>query len=308
MLNIKTPLFIVAFICLGFFVANAQTVANLAAYEKTKVLFSEKKDPRLFKVLSYNVLEGFRRDSALIGAFQEWVSKRSPDVIAFQEFNGISKAQMVEMAKAMGYPYTVLQKRAGFPLALMSKYPITDVVKVTERMQHGMLYAKTSGYHIMVTHLDPKTYEKRIIEVDTLLKYINLIPEDEPLILMGDFNNMSPLDKSDYNNDTKMKLVLNSEKNNADVKTTMNGEIDYTAIQKLLDAGLVDTWRKFNSTYDKSAPTKLRKHQNYTRIDYIYVNQTLIPYMVDATLVKDNLTDTLSDHYPMLLILKRKAL
>ena len=308
MLNIKTPLFIVAFMCLGFFVANAQTVANLAAYEKTKALFSEKQDSRLFKVLSYNVLEGFRRDSALIRSFQEWVSKRSPDVIAFQEFNGISKAQMVLMAKAMGYSYTVLQKRAGFPLALMSKYPITDVVKVTEGMQHGMLYAKTAGYHIMVTHLDPKTYEKRIIEVDTLLKYINLIPKDEPLILMGDFNNMSPLDKSDYNNDTKMKLVLNSEKNNADVKTTRNGEIDYTAIQKLLDAGLIDTWRKFNSTYDKSAPTKLRKHQNYTRIDYIYVSQALIPYLVDATLVKDNLTDTLSDHYPMLLILKRKAL
>lgn len=308
MLNIKTHLFTFSFLCLGFFVANAQIMANQAAYEKTKALFSEQKDPSLFKVLSYNILEGFRGDSVRIKSFQDWVVKRSPDVVAFQEFNGISKAQMVKMANDIGYPYTVLQKRAGFPLALMSKYPITNVIKVTEGMQHGMLYAKTAGYHIIVTHLHPKTYEKRIEEVDILLKYIGRIPKDEPLILMGDFNNMSPLDKADYNNEPKMKLVLNSEKNNADTKTTKNGEIEYTAIQKLLDAGLIDTWRKFNSAYDKSAPTKLKTHQNYTRIDYIYVNQALIPYTVDATLVKDNLTDTLSDHYPMLLILKRKAL
>ena len=301
-------MFIVAVLCLGFFVADAQIIATRAAYEKTKALFSEHKDTSLFKVLSYNVLEGFRSDSTLIRFFQDWVGKRSPDVIAFQEFNGISKVQMVTMAKAIGYTYTVLQKRTGFPLALMSKHPITDVIKVIDGMQHGILYAKIAGYHIIVTHLHPKTYEKRVEEADVLLKYINRLPKYEPLILMGDFNNMSPLDKADYNNESKMKLVLNSEKNNADIKTTRNGEIEYTAIQKLLDAGLIDTWRKFNSAYDKSAPTKLKKHQNYTRIDYIYVNQALIAYALDATLVKDNLTDTLSDHYPMLLILKRKAL
>jgi len=292
----------------GFFVANAQTTENLAAYEKTRALFAGQNTPNHFKVLSYNVLEGFRKDSTLIKSFQDWVKKRNPDVIAFQEFNGISKAQMVEMGKAMGYDYTVLQKRKGFPLALMSKYPVTNVVKVINGMQHGLLYAKTAGYHIIVAHLHPKNYENRIEEADTILKYINNIPSNEPLILMGDFNNMSPLDKANYNNTGKMKLVFNSEKNNADVKITKDGEIAYTAIQKLLDAGLTDTWHKFNTVYDKSAPTKIRKHQNYTRIDYIFVNQVLTPFTIDATLVKDALTDTLSDHYPMLLILKRKAL
>lgn len=294
-------------LCLIVFNTYAQTTENLASYEKTKLLFSEQNDPKVFKVLSYNVLEGFRKDSTLMRNFQEWVAKRNPDVVAFQEFNGISKARLVEMAKAAGYPYTVLQKRAGFPLAIMSKHRITDVVKVIDGMQHGMLYAKIAGYHFIVTHLHPKTYEKRILEVDTLLKYINRVPKGEPLLLLGDFNNMSPLDKGDYNNEAKMKLVANSEKNNPDAKITKNGEIEYTTIQKLLDAGLIDTWRKFNTVYDKSAPTKLKKHQNYTRIDYIFVNQTLAPYTLDATIVKDQLTDTLSDHYPMLLILKKAA-
>ncbi len=293
--------------CLISFNSHAQISENLASYEKTKLLFSEQNDPKVFKVLSYNVLEGFRKDSTLMRNFQEWVAKRNPDVVAFQEFNGISKAQLVEMANAAGYPYTVLQKRAGFPLAIMSKHRITDVVKVIDGMQHGMLYAKIAGYHFIVTHLHPKTYEKRILEVDTLLKYINRVPKGEPLLLMGDFNNMSPLDKADYNNEAKMKLVANSEKNNPDTKITKNGEIEYTTIQNLLDAGMVDTWRKFNTVYDKSAPTKLKKHQNYTRIDYIFVNQALVPYTVDATIVKDQLTDTLSDHYPMLLILKKTA-
>lgn len=294
-------------LCLIAFNTHAQTAENLASYEKTKLLFSEQQDPKVFKVLSYNVLEGFRKDSTLMRNFQEWVAKRNPGVVAFQEFNGISKAQLVEMAKAAGYPYTVLQKRAGFPLAIMSKYRITDVVKVIDGMHHGMLYAKIAGYHFIVTHLHPKTYEERILEVDTLLKYINRVPKGEPLLLMGDFNNMSPLDKADYNNEAKMKLVANSEKNNPEAKITKNGEIEYTAIQKLLDAGMIDTWRKFNTVYDKSAPTKLKKHQNYTRIDYIFMNQALAPYAIDATIVKDQLTDTLSDHYPMLLILKKTA-
>ncbi|RYG22199.1 MAG: hypothetical protein EOO07_00540 [Chitinophagaceae bacterium] len=285
--------------------ASAQTTENLAAYEKTKLLFSEQKDPNVFKVLSYNVYEGFRKDSALMLAFQDWVKRKSPDVVAFQEFNGISKAQLVEMAKAAGYSYTVLQKRAGFPLALMSKHRITEVVKVTEGMQHGMLYAKIAGYHFIITHLQPKDYRKRIEEVDTLLKYINRVPKGEPLMLMGDLNNMSPLDKDDYANEAKMKLVLSSEKNNADTHITKDGEIAYTAIQKLLDVGMIDTWRMFNKAYDKSAPTKIRKHQNYTRIDYIFANEALKPQLLDATLVKDELTDKLSDHYPMLLILKK---
>lgn len=305
MLRKAFNLFVVVILSISLYKADAQTTENLAAYEKTKALFSAQKDPRVFKILSYNVLEGFRKDTALIKEFQYWIKLRSPDVVAFQEFNGISKAQLVAMAKAAGYQYTVLQKRAGFPLAIMSKHHISGVVKVTNGMHHGMLYAKIAGYNVMVTHLNPKTYEKRIVEVDTLLKYIGRIPKNEPLILMGDFNNMSPLDKEDYNNEAKITLVTNSEKNNADTKIMKDGEIEYTAIQKLLDAGLVDIWHKHNSAYDKSAPTKIKKHKNYTRIDYIYVNKALLPNTIDATLVKDELTDKLSDHYPMLLILKK---
>lgn len=285
------------------FFAAAQE--NLASYEKTKQLFSGKADPNTFKVLSYNVYEGFRKDSIYINAFQKWIKEKNPDVVAFQELNGFSKDQLVEMAKNAGYPYTVLQKRAGFPIALMSKYPVSNILKITEGMQHGMLYAKIAGYHFFITHLNPKDYQKRIIEADTLLKYINRIPKDEKILLMGDFNNMSPLDKADYANPAKMKLVLNSEKNNPETHITNNGLIDYTAIQKLLDGGLIDSWRLFNKTYDKSAPTKLRHHQNYTRIDYIFINNALKADAIDATIVKDEFTDVLSDHYPMLLILKK---
>jgi exodeoxyribonuclease-3 len=282
-----------------------QSNENRNAYEKTKIYFSDKKEPGFFKVLSYNVYEGFRGDSIYIKAFQKWVSEKNPDVVAFQEFNNFSKEKFVAFAKEAGFPYTVLQKRAGFPLALMSKYPITNVKKITEGMQHGMLYGKILDYHFFITHLDPKVYEKRIAEVDTLLKYINLIPKNEKILLMGDFNNMSPLDSKDYDNAAKMKLVANSEKNNPGVKTLNNGAIDYTAIQKLLDANLTDTWRMFNTVYEKSAPTAIKNHNNYTRIDFIFVNDALKSSCVNATIVKDELTDALSDHYPMLLILKK---
>ncbi|RZK70178.1 MAG: hypothetical protein EOO92_21330 [Pedobacter sp.] len=176
--------------------------------------------------------------------------------------------------------------------------------KIIDGMHHGMLYAKILDYHFFITHLNPKVYEHRITEVDTLLKHIAMIPKNEKILLMGDFNNMSPLDKNDYDNPDKMKLLVNSEKNNPETKILHNGKIDFTAIQHLLDSQLYDSWKLFNPVYEKSAPTKIRKHNNYTRIDHIYVNEAAKADCIDATIVKDDLTDTLSDHYPMLLILK----
>ena len=303
----KTAIYLIfwSFLLIPYFAIAQQNTAGLNAYEKTKLYFAGKSDQKTFKVLSYNAYEGFRKDSTYIRAFQKWVAERGPDVVAFQELNGFSKDQLVAMAKGAGFPYTVLQKRTGFPIAIMSKYPISNVKKVMEGMQHGFVYAKILDYNFFVTHLDPKTYQKRIVEVDTLLKYINQIPKTEKILLMGDFNNMSPLDKKDYANAEKMKLVLNSEKNHPETSVTNNGEIEFTAIQKLLDAKLLDTWRLFNTNYEKSAPTKIRTHHNYTRIDYIWVNEALKSQCLDATIVKDDLTDALSDHYPMLLILKK---
>lgn len=303
MTRLKYKLSIILFLMVN--ITLAQSNNSKDAYQKTKVLFNKESKDTNFKILSYNVYEGFRKDSSLIKRFQVWVKERNPDVVGFQEMNGFSKEELTAFAEATGYPYNVLQKRVGFPIALISKFPISNVYKVTKGMKHGFVYAKILDYNIFVTHLNPKSYLERISETDTLLSYINKIPKKEKIILMGDFNNMSVLDKMNYDNPDKMKRVINSEKNNPETKILNNGAIDFTVTQKLLDAGLYDSWRLFNNNYEKSAPTKIRNHKNYTRIDYIWINEAVKNKSIDATIVKDDFTDFASDHYPMLLILKK---
>src|SRR5882672_12802701 len=84
---------------------------------------------RRFKVMSYNVLEGFKKDSARKAQFIEWVKGFQPDMIAFQELNYFTQASFEAFAKQFGHPYAVIQKENGYPVGLTSKYPITHIEK-----------------------------------------------------------------------------------------------------------------------------------------------------------------------------------
>ena len=172
-------------------------------------------------------------------------------------------------------------------------------------MRHGCIHAKILDYHFYVTHLEPHSYLNRKLEIEIIKNDIREHAATEKVLIMGDFNNMSPQDSLAYNNEEKMRLVKASEDSNPEVHILNNGKIDYYAVQAMLDIDFYDSWRLFHTVYEKSAPTKVRKHNNYTRIDYIFVNKTLKPDCLNAVIIKDNFTDYTSDHYPMFLTLKQ---
>lgn len=277
------------------------------------MLFSCKQDiaqtvpssDKSLKVLSYNVYEGFRKDEALKTAFKKWVDSLQPDVIAFQELNGFTGDTFRAFAKEMGLPYTVMLRKSAFPMGLASKYPISNIEKIVDNMRHGCLRGKILDLNFFVTHLEPNSYINRKLEIEIIKNEIAEIPSTEKILLMGDFNNMSPQDSLAYANDEKMGLVRASETNNPEVHILNNGRIDYYAVQAILDIDFQDTWKLFHTVYEKSAPTKVRNHNNYTRIDYIFVNKTLKPDCQNAFIIRDGFTDYTSDHYPMFLILKK---
>lgn len=257
-----------------------------------------------FKVLSYNIYEGFRGDSARIASFKQWVDTLQPAVIAFQEMKGFTKAGLQAFATSMGFNYTLMHHENGLPVALISKYPITDIKSKPSTLH--LIQAKVLDYHFFVIHLDPKTYEKRKEEIGIILGRAKQIANTEKILMMGDFNNMSPQDSSFYDHNlSKMNLVRASEANNPGTKVLNNGKIDYSTIQNMIDEGFHDSWKLFRSNYEKTAPTKLRNHGNFTRIDYIWMNGTLLSNYAGSYIVKDAFTDYASDHYPMVLVLNR---
>ena len=271
---------------------------------KKKIAVVETPVTNTLKVLSYNVYYGFSGDAVKIEGFKKWVDTLKPDVIALQEMQGFTKTSLQSLAVSMGFGYSLMWHEAGLPVALISKYPITAIKTVPSDLH--LIEATVLDYHFFVVHLSAVTYDIRKTEMEIILQRTRAIPKAEKILMMGDFNNMSPQDASFYdNNTTKMDLVRASEVNNPGTKILNNGKIDYSTIQNVINDGFYDTWKMFRSGYDKSAPTKLRTHGNFTRIDYIWINKTLVDCYKDSYLVKDAYTDLMSDHYPMVLILKR---
>ena len=267
---------------------------------------SKKTEPVIaetFKVLSYNVYEGFSGDPVKIQNFKKWIDTMKPDVIALQEMKNFTKVSLQSFAQEMGYNYTLMWHEAGLPVALIAKMPITDIKTVPSDLH--LIQAKVLDYNFFVIHLSPLTYDLRKAEMEIILQRVRALPKTEKVLMMGDFNNMSPQDASFYNTTAKMDLVRASEVNNPGVKVLNNGQIDYSTIQNVMNEGFYDTWKMFRANYEKSAPTKLRTHGNFTRIDYIWISNTLRYNYKDAYLVKDAYTDYMSDHYPMVLTLKK---
>lgn len=266
---------------------------------------------RRFKVMSYNVLEGFKKDSAQKAQFIKWVKDFQPDMIAFQELNYFTQASFEAFARQFGHPYAVIQKENGYPVGLTSKYPITNIEKIKEDQFLGFTYALVDHrYHVFVVHLDPFRYPKRQEQINTVLAKAALLPQAEPIMIMGDFNNISPADSAAYNLDP---LRLERAKQFIDpgypLENLRDGRFDYSVIQSVSDAGFYDT---YNLHYKKFIPTILTKKYAYkigywggpARIDYIWVNKVLKNSTAGYRIIKDRVTDTLSDHYPHIIQLK----
>jgi exodeoxyribonuclease-3 len=253
------------------------------------------------KILTYNVYEGFRNDTLLYDQFAKWASKMDADIVALQEMNRFTQRGLEALAARYGHPYAVLSKPDGFPVALSSKYPIVNVEKVVDNMWHAYLYANVNGIHIFVVHLCPITYEKRRSELRLILAHAATLPKDAKIAIMGDFNAVSREDER-YHDQRIVDFIKDWQKRDPRVRDLVNGKPDYSAMDLVREAGFRDTfWLKFTE-HSGTFPTRKYGDPVPRRIDAIWVNDALAEKLVSCTIVKDAVTDTLSDHYPVMAV------
>lgn len=239
-----------------------------------------------FKIVSYNILEGLQQDSLNKVRFEEWVTSVDPDVVAFQEMNKFTQKSLEEFSHSYGHPYAVLSKLEGYPVALSSKYPIVNVQKVVDNMWHAYIYASVNKLHIFVIHFSPFNYKKRLEEVRTVLSHAATLPQNEPILIMGDFNSLDRSDESQYGAQM-MEGMRKREMEQSHIRNLNNGHMDYSVMDQLSQAGFRDTHWLTNTTFKHSIPTKKSGSGNFKRIDFMWVNQAMVEKVVKSDIIHD---------------------
>lgn len=249
-------------------------------------------------VLSYNVLKGFQADSIHQKTYVDWVKNIAPDIVAYQEMNGFTQQKLENFAARYGHPYAVLSKTDGFPVALTSKYPIVNVQKVVDNMWHAYIYANINNVHVFVVHFSPFSYRKRQAEVAEILARAALIPQGEPVMVMGDFNALSVDDNAIYN-EVFLENQKAAEKAREIVRNLNNGQLDFSVTDAMKKAGFHDALLLHDKKFRHSVPTKKYVRDIVKRIDYVWVNDVLAQQVAYAEIIYDEITDNISDHYPV---------
>ena len=258
------------------------------------------------RLITHNVWYGFTRAPERKAAWVEWMRNRRPDVVALQELNEYTQERLAADAKRWGHSHSVLLKREGFPTAITSRYPISEVRRTLEGFHHGLLRARIRGIYFYVIHLHPGDWKTRYREAGRILRDIEKLPADAPVVLAGDFNALSPLDSAHYAG-TRLESFFRRRDTDPDLNehNLHENRLDYSVINRFLDAGFTDltyAYRPEEYPFKGSFPTSVEKegdHGDKRRLDYIFVNETLTERITHATVVSNDTTRYLSDHLPI---------
>ena len=198
-----------------------------------------------------------------------------------------------------GHEYVALLKESGYSVGLTSKKPIVIKEKMREGLHHGALHAVTYGIDFLVIHLHPGSADFRQTEVPILVEKLKKIRrKTNRYLVLGDFNEQSPLDAEMYNDDN----------------TFGNGRpVDYNVLSAFMKFPLIDLVNKANQPLDErgSFPglvlSPLQKvtikslRNRLERIDFIMASPALARELKSGGVVRNEKTDWLSDHYPVVI-------
>lgn len=257
------------------------------------------------KIISYNVYNYFETEADRKARFVTWAKAQQADVIAYQELVNISGEELKALGKSIGHPYTALAKEKGYSVGISSKYPITDVKRVIEGMHHGFMAVKIEDLSFVVVHLSPFKHEKRREEVGLITDSLQRWAITKKILIMGDMNSLAASDSMSYNRHDRLTPMLKSD-SSSHLSNASNGKLDYAVPAFLMQKGFIDTWSMKTKGFNFSYPTLVFgpvPDAAKERIDYIFISPDLQKNATKPIIVKDAMTDQLSDHYPISILL-----
>ena len=251
-------------------------------------------------IISYNIWEGFAdnglprypKGAERKKAVSEWLNEQNPAIVDFQELNGYTADRLAKESDAWGHGHAATVKEGGYIVGLTSREPIEVVERHLKGMHHGLLHARTMGIDCFVVHFSPFKAKNRQREAEMVIERAQkMVKEGRPVIIMGDFNAVSPQDRTVYDgNAALLKRMREGDARHGHVQNLIDGQIDYTVMQAFIDAGFTDLYAKHRG--DQAHDTSER------RIDYIFASADLADRLKTAGWHTGGKFDAMSDHSP----------
>lgn len=247
------------------------------------------------KFVTYNLFEGASTTKTELA---EFINGEQPDVVCLQEANGWGdneQSRAKEFASEVGLPFYVYgDSNTRFKLATFSRTPFvsSEVHKngfwhsaIRASVQHG-----SDTIDVWNVHLDPRSETNRLDEATVLA---SMVSKTKRAIAMGDFNSLSMADE--YDPDLIEQLRSKGIRKFGEVA------LRYDVMDYFAEQGLVDVAQTL-STNEWTVPTPANTdahHADKLRLDYMITTQDLAPSVTSMAVVKNELTDKISDHYPL---------
>ncbi len=275
------------------------------------------------KIVEYNILDGIHTfdeppkfQKERLQQIKKVIKSLNPDILILTEAcsakandHGID----VNYAKEFRFPYSfhayaVSGKQHGN--SLLSKYPIVgaDNYSVYQR-KFGRVEVKVGKKIVTFDIVHP---HPSLTEIERMQFFKGVIRDmKKPYILAGDFNTWSKEDIQgrDLNKivETLMGVPYHAVQDKKVVEEHIRSRSTCLSIKYVKSKGLIDTYRAINKKgFRYTVPTDSCSMDKSaaSRIDFIFCSKDF--KVLDADIIKNELTEKASDHYPVYAILEIK--
>ncbi len=248
----------------------------------------------LLRVMTYNILDGGQdRENDILTVIQT----ANPEVVIIQEV--IDEDIFQSLARKLEMKHFVGKSNKERKVSLLSRLPIENFKSHHPSIPiwHNFIEAKVrlpSGetFRLIGVHLKANPWIGfelwRFLEIRYITTYIRQYSND-PCLIAGDFNTVAPKDR----------IITSTMPNRLKFILWLQGNRVYRfAIRSLISSGFVDCFRLKNPNDDGFT---LPPPAPNTRLDYIFVNQSMEKYIKNCWVVREpnNITKA-SDHYPVM--------
>ncbi len=271
------------------------------------------------KIIAFNILKGFyykdkkglyKHDLKRQEIAKKVIENENPDILILTEANFIKtkppRKPCQDYKKIFNYRYGIFgcdaNKENDWGVGILSRYPIIESHDYTTKHSRFVrAFIKIKNKRLMVDGVHPDPYHN---EYQRMQWFKTVIRDRKlPYVIGGDFNAFSKSDN--YDKKRLIKAFRNNFKpeDKYKAKEIVEQILTGKTISFLLKEKLIDTFKKKNRKWDYSYHTPLiGTNPDYSRIDYIFCSKDI--RVLESGIIKNQLTDKASDHYPIYAILK----